>query len=60
MAGITASDIVDKLAQATKIPSDKIKQKLREVAINNTMRYLESIDKTPFDVGKERFEVLVA
>jgi hypothetical protein len=60
MESFTASDIVDKLAEATNLPTDKIKKKLREMAINNTMRKLESKGKTPFDVGKEGFEILVA
>lgn len=52
--------IIDKISKYTRIPSDAIKQKIRNKAISNVISHLEKHHKTPFDLGEEEFEVVVA
>jgi len=54
------SEVIERLKRATKLPGEVIAQKLRELAINKAMRRLEAEGKSPFDIGREGFEALVA
>jgi len=55
-----ADNVFDKIAKAKGITTDKVNQWVRDKAIADAVKHLSSVGQTPFDIGEEKFEVLVA
>jgi len=59
MSDNESNGLIDKLAEFKGQSEEKVQRILRDKAITKAMEHLRAIDKTPFDIGEEKFEVLV-
>ena len=60
MTDSNSSNLIERLAEFKGESTDKVKKVLRNRAINKAMDHLSLIGKSPFDIGEEKFEELVA
>jgi len=60
MTNSIIDETVAKIAKIKNISTDKAKQMIRDKAITLVIKELNDKGKTPFDIGEDRFEVLVA
>ena len=59
MSGNESNGLLDKLAEIPGQSKEKIQKILRDKAIKKAIEHLSEIDKTPFEIGEEKFEILV-